>query len=774
MQNDLTQELGTNFIEYAVAVNTDRAIPDARSGLKPVAKRIIYDMWLNKNYSNKPYVKCARIYGDVMGRFHPHGDTSIYGALVRLSQPWALRYPLIDFHGNQGNICGDGPAAGRYTEARLAKVSEEGLLAGIKKQNVEFIPNYDETEEEPVTLPAIFPNLLCNPNSGIGVAMACNWAPHNLGEVATAIKDYLDGNEPMLPGPDFPTGGIVINKDDIPGIMRTGHGSVKVRGRYEIKGKKIIFYEIPFGTLVENILNQIGEVCEKKEIETIKDVHDETNKKGVRIVIECKTADDCPSTVAKLFAKTDLQSSFSYNQVALVGKTPTELNLKQCIQIYVAHNLECIQKEAKYDIAKAKARLEIVQGLIKALEDIDNIIAMIKESESPKDASEKLMAKYKFTEPQVKAILGMKLSSLARLQKIELNKEQEELTSNIKDLSDIIESKLRREEVLVERLDELVKKFGDKRRTDLEQIEVPKEDKEIEEIVPEDVVVVMTQTGYIKRVPTKSFRIQKRGGKGTKTKDDALLDMIKTNTIDALMVFTDAGKMYRIIVDNIPQGTNATKGVLIHTLIKLDQNEKVMAVTSLHRTSQPGFVIFFTKKGLIKKSRLEEYTGVKRSTGIQAIKLKEGDSIANIIFQDEEDLIIATKAGMGIKIPSKDINAIGRVTSGVKGINLKDGDEVLKGLPIHKDTDTLMIVGENGLAKRIKYDEMPTQNRGGRGVSIYPSSIAGVAMVDDEDSLLLVGTSTICVATNEVPVQSRIAQGVKMIKDGEVYSVVKL
>jgi DNA gyrase subunit A len=355
-----------------------------------------------------------------------------------------------------------------------------------------------------------------------------------------------------------------------------------------------------------------------------------------------------------------------------------------------------------------------------------------------------------------------------------LNKEQEELTSNIKDLSDIIESKLRREEVLVERLDELVKKFGDKRRTDLEQIEVPKEDKEIEEIVPEDVVVVMTQTGYIKRVPTKSFRIQKRGGKGTKTKDDALLDMIKTNTIDALMVFTDAGKMYRIIVDNIPQGTNATKGVLIHTLIKLDQNEKVMAVTSLHRTSQPGFVIFFTKKGLIKKSRLEEYTGVKRSTGIQAIKLKEGDSIANIIFQDEEDLIIATKAGMGIKIPSKDINAIGRVTSGVKGINLKDGDEVLKGLPIHKDTDTLMIVGENGLAKRIKYDEMPTQNRGGRGVSIYPSSIAGVAMVDDEDSLLLVGTSTICVATNEVPVQSRIAQGVKMIKDGEVYSVVKL
>ncbi|MBQ5475014.1 MAG: DNA gyrase subunit A, partial [Lachnospiraceae bacterium] len=371
MNNDILHELGTNFIEYAVAVNTDRAIPNATDGLKPVAKRIIYCAFKEGYSSAKPHVKCASIVGRTMADWHPHGDSSIYGALVRMAQDWVLRYPLIDFHGSKGNIDGDGPAAARYTEARLAKIAEDGLLAGIKKNKVDFIPNYSETEDEPIELPALFPNLLCNPNSGIGVAMACNWAPHNLREVAAAIYDYMDGKEPMLPGPDFPTGGIIINKNDIPTIMKTGHGSVKVRGKYIIENNNIVFTEIPYGVGTEALMTQIGEVCESGEITGVEDIRNESNKKGFRLVIECEKGAPLNTIINKLFAKTNLQNSFSYNQVALVGKTPTELNLKQCIKIYVDYNSNCIVREAMYDIQKATERLHIIIGLIKAIDIID-------------------------------------------------------------------------------------------------------------------------------------------------------------------------------------------------------------------------------------------------------------------------------------------------------------------------------------------------------------------------------------------------------------------
>ena len=775
INNDVINELGINFIEYAVAVNTDRALPDAKSGLKPVAKRILWST-LEKGYTfSKPHVKSARIVGDTMASYHPHGDSSIYGAMVRLSQPWVMRYPLIDFHGSNGNESGDGPAASRYTEARLSKLAEDGLLQGIKKRNVDFIPNYDETLEEPVTLPAIFPNLLCNPNTGIGVAMACNWLPHNLKEVAQAIYDFLDGKEPMLPGPDFPTGGIIINKNDIPSIMKTGHGSVKVRGRYNIEKNNIVFYEIPYGTTIEGILTEIGELCDTKEIEGISEIRDESNKKGIRIVIECGKATNPEGIVKKLFAKTNLQTSISYNQVALVDKTPTELNLKQAIKIYIDHNIECLKKELQFDLTKAKERLHIVEGLLIALEDIDNVIALIKKSENSSTAKDALMKKYNLSEIQAKAILAMRLSSLAKLEKLELENEKKELVSKIAEIEDILTKEERQITIIRERLTDWVKKYGDVRRTELAQIEVPKEEKEIEEVVPVDVVVVTTQSGLIKKVPVANFKVQKKGGKGVKSVDDAILSTIKTNTVDYMMFFTNEGKMYRTVVDNIPDGTNTTKGVPINTLVQLEPNEKVIAVTSLHRKTLPQFAIFITKQGLFKKTFLSEYMGVKRNAGIAAVKIKEGDSLQSILFQDEEDIIIITKKGMSIKFKSTDIGATGRATMGVKGIKLNDDDEVVAALPVHKVTDCVGIFTADGFGKKVALADFPLQTRGGKGTIVSKKDIVGAAMISDEDNILLSGNKTsICFGAGDVPLTSKSAEGNIMIKDNRVISVTKI
>ena len=779
MQNDLTKELGTNFIEYAVAVNTDRAIPNAKDGLKPVAKRILWGAEdKTKCVSSKPHVKAAKLVGDIMGTYHPHGDSSIYGALVRLSQNWVMRYPLIDFHGNNGNIIGDGPAHMRYTECRLSKLAEDGLLQGTKKNNVDFIANYDETTEEPVSLPSIFPNLLCNPNSGIGVAMACSWAPHNLGEVAAAINQYLSGEEPMLPGPDFPTGGIIINQKEIPAIMRTGHGSVKVRGKFEIDKQKIIFTEIPYGTSVEGLMTEIGEVSDAKEIEGIDNIRDESNKKGVRIVIECDKGINPSSIVNKLFAKTNLQSSFSYNQVALVDKVPTELNLKDCIKIYVDHNIDCITRETKFDLDKAIDRLEIVNGLLRALEDIDNIIALIKGSENAAAAKENLIKKYQFTENQAKAILAMRLSSLAKLEKVELEQEAKELENKIQDLKDILANENRQKDILKSRLADLVKKYGDARRTELTHIEVKPEDKIIEEVIPEDCVVILSQTGDIKRVPKNSFKVQRKNGKGVKTKDDVIMSTISTNTIDNLLLFTKKGKMFKIIVDEVPVGTNASKGTHVGTLINMDQDDEVIAITSLARSNTAKYVVFFTKQGLMKKTLLDEYTKVKRSTGIAAIKINDGDSIANVEFINEEDILVITKNGMSIHFESKNVNPIGRVAAGVKTIKLDENDEVVVGLPIHSDNDTVAIFSTKGYGKKTSIKEFTVQGRGGKGLVIYKPSavygqIAGATIISDNDTILLTGQpSSICIAATDLPLLTRTSFGNIMVKSN-ISSIVK-
>jgi len=775
MQNDLTKELSTNFIEYAVAVNTDRAIPDAKSGLKPVAKRILWSAFEEKRFSSKPHVKAARIVGDVMGKYHPHGDSSIYGAMVRLSQPWVMRYPLIDWHGNNGNIAGDGPAAARYTEARLSKIAEEGMLNGIKKNNVDFIPNYDETLEEPITLPSAFPNLLCNPNTGIGVAMACNWAPHNLNDVAKAITDYLDGITPMLDGPDFPTGGLIINKDDIPKIMKTGHGTVKIQARYNIEGNKIIFYEIPYGETIEGLIAQVGKACEDKEIEGISDIHDESSKK-IRIVVTCERGINPSSIVAKLYNKTNFQSSFSYNQVALIDKTPTELNLEDAIKIYVDHNLDCIVKECNFDLTKAEARLEIVNGLLKALEDIDNIIALIKASESAAAAKVNLIAKYNFTENQAKAILAMRLSSLARLEKIELEKEKAELENKINDLIDILANENRQKDILKTRLNDLVKKYGDARRTELAQIEITKEEKEKAEIIPEDVVVIVNNLNEVKRIPKKNFKAQHRRGVGVKTASESTRIMLATNTVDTLMIFTSEGKMYRLNVDKIPEGTNASRGVNLKAILKLDDKEIIQEIASARGEKPADYVVFFTKNGLVKKTKFEEYVNTKKTTGIQAIKIKDNDELAFVRFMnDDEKIILVTEEGYAIKFTFDDIKPIGRLTSGVKGINLRDGDGITGAINFSSNNDYVVLITKEGKSKRMLISDFTIQNRGGRGsmaLKLDPDDYVAAALRATEKDLVLIAgkPNSICVPVNEISIQSKLGGGTKIIERSVVES----
>ena len=772
--NDILHELGTNFIEYAVSVNTDRAIPESKSGLKPVARRILWGSYVGGRTSNKAHVKCARIVGDVMGSLHPHGDSSIYGALVRLAQPWVMRYPLIDFHGSCGNQNGDGAAAMRYTEARLAKITEDGMLAGIKKKNVDFAPTYDDADEEPITLPAVFPNLLCNPNTGIGVAIACNWLPHNLKEVANAIYDYIDGKEPMLPGPDFPTGGIVINKNDIPNIMRTGHGSIKLRGKYNIEKNKIVFYEIPYGVTIEDLLANIAEVCNNKEIEGISEIRDESNKKGIRVVIECQKGIEPSSLINKLFAKTKLQISISYNQIALVDKTPVELNLKDCCKIYVDHNIDCLKKELNFDLNKAEDRLHIIEGLLIALEDIDNVIALIKKSSDSTKAKEALITKYSLSEIQAKSILAMRLSSLAHMEKVELENEKKELVDKIADIKDVLTNHARQLSMIKDNLSAIVNKYGDNRRTELAQISVKPEEKEIAEVIPENVVVTLTQNGLIKKVPTSSFKVQRRGGKGVKSADESIMEMISTNTVDTLMFFTNKGKMYRTIVDNIPTGTNASKGIAINTIVNLENDERVIAMSSLYRKTNAKYVVFVTKQGLFKKTYIEEYMKTNRNNGIAAIKLKEGDSVVGVTFLDEEDVILITKGGYAIHFETKSINPIGRLTSGVKGIKLSENDEVENILPIHKTTDSIAIIGKDGLGKKMELSDFPLQGRGGKGIIIYKGAdIVGSEMIADEDNLLLVGDKTLCISTKDIPMLGKTAVGNILIK-GNVSKVVKL
>lgn len=710
------------------------------------------------------------------------GDVAIYETFARMSQPWINNVPEVDWHGNNGSqYTGPECASARYTEARLSKLIEKGMFEGIKKNNVKMIPNYSEDMEWPEVLPAIFPRLLVNGCQGIGSTIANTWLPNSLTDVTAIIIKYMTTGELDFSNlyPSFPTKGIIINKKDIYKIYKEGKGKVILRGRAEVKKDKILITELPYQVYAQPFVEKITEMAIKDELTGIEAVYNKSGKDKLLIEIEC--SENAEKVLRQLYAKTDLQKSYNANQWALVGKTPKLLNLKEYLDIYLAHNNECITKEFQYDKEKAAARLNIVEGLIKALEDIDNIIALIKGSESAAAAKQKLIEMYQLNENQAKAILDMKLSRLAKLEKVELMTEKQELMNTIDYCEKVINSKEERQSIISTRLTQLTTICQNNRMTEVTDIEIEKEDKEVAAVPPEDVVVILNRAGEIKRIPKASFKVQKRNGKGIKSTDEAILSTISTNTIDNLMLFTNKGRMFKILVDNIPVGTNVTKGTSIDTLIKTEPGEKVVAASSVDSKADIKYVVFITAQGVIKKTSIEEYKSVRRGgSGIIATKINEGDSIIDVLFMKEEELVLITKNGMSIRFETKSINAIGRTAIGVKSIKLGEGDKVVAAIPVSKEDEVIAAFVENGLGKKVLVKEIPLQGRVGKGLSFYKtSSVTGPVVkgifVKDDDNILIAGQpNSICINASEIPLLGRTAQGNILLKDSKIQSVTKI
>ena len=787
LNTPIINEVEQSFIDYSMSVITDRAIPSAEDGLKPVARRILWDMFDKGYLNNKKHVKCAQPVGDTMGRFHPHGDSSIYGALVYLSQPWNMRYPLISFHGNNGSRDGHEPAAYRYTECKLSKAGED-MLADIKKNTCDWQPAYTEEEDEPIYLPGIFPNLIVNGTTGIAVAMACSFAPHNINEVMDAIT-YLTENPEVevkdllrfVKGPDFPTGGTVINKDELATAYLTGKGRARIRAEYVIETKagkdSIVFTSIPYKVSKIDLIAEIDKLCEEKKLEGITEIYDDSPKGGVRLVVELAKGVSAEPIIAKLFKMTRLEDTYSFNQVALVDKKPQLLNLKQLLQIYIDHQKDVLLRKTKFEADKVSAKIHILEGLLKALEDIDNIIALIKKSESAAAAKTALMEKYSFSEAQAKAILDMKLSKLAKLEKVEIEKDLAELNQELAKLNTILQNPIPE---MLNIFKDIKKKYGDERRTTITQVATTKEDKEIEFVEPEKCVVIMTEGGLIKRVPSASFRTQKRNGKGVKTQDDITNAVIRTNTIDSLMVFSNKGRMYRLLVNDIPVGTNSTKGQSVKSLIAMETDEEPAVMYSIYRDTDAQFVLFVTKNGLVKKTTLDEYVKTKKKTGIAAITIKEGDELAAVSLIKDEPLVLVTANGMSIKFDSKEIAPTSRTTSGVKGITLNKDDSIVAALPVRNGNDHLAVFVSSGLCKKFELSELPLQKRAGKGLLCYKptdatGNVVSAVLVDNTDNILVLGDrSSICISAQEIPTLGRASVGNQVIKNSKVNSVCKV
>ena len=788
---DLKERMETFYIDYAMSVIASRALPDVRDGLKPVQRRILYAMTELNNGPDKPHRKCARIVGDTMGKYHPHGDSSIYGALVNMAQDWNMRYTLVDGHGNFGSVDGDGAAAMRYTEARLSKISME-MMADINKDTVDFVPNFDDTEKEPVVMPARFPNLLVNGTTGIAVGMATNIPPHNLRETIDGVVKIIDNRVKndratdieeimnIIKGPDFPTGAMILGRSGIHQAYRTGRGKIKVRAVTNIEtmpsGKqRIIVTELPYMVNKAKLIEKIAELVKEKKIEGISDLRDESSREGMRVVIEIKKGANANVVLNLLYKHTQLQDTFGVIMLALVNNEPVVLNILQMLELYLKHQEEVVTRRTRFELNKAEERAHILQGLLIALDHIDEVIRIIRSSENVSVAKTRLMEAFGLSEAQAQAIVDMRLRTLTGLEREKLQNEYDELMKRIAYLKSILADEKVLLGVVREEIIEIRDKFGDERRT---SIGIDDDEITVDDMIkPENVVISMTGLGYIKRMTMDNFRIQNRGGHGikgmTKLEEDSIDRLMITNTHDYILFFTNRGRVFRLKGYEIPEASRTARGTAIINMLLLDAEEKITAMIPFKEYEDNQYLIMATRSGLVKKTSVMEYENIRKS-GLIAINLREDDELIGVkLIGPNDRIFLITQGGMSICFTESDVRATGRASMGVIGIGLEEGDIVVS-MQASYEGSHMLIVSEKGLGKRTPLDEFNVQHRGGKGLKCYKiteksGKIVGAKCVNEDDELMIITTEGVIIrmTVNNISILKRITSGVKLVQLGE-------
>ncbi|EIT66452.1 DNA gyrase subunit A [Lactococcus garvieae] len=781
---NLAEEMKTSFRDYAMSVIVARALPDVRDGLKPVHRRILYGMNELGTTPDKPHKKSARITGDVMGKYHPHGDSSIYEAMVRMAQWWSYRHMLVDGHGNFGSMDGDGAAAQRYTEARMSKIALE-MLRDINKNTVDFVDNYDGTEREPEVLPARFPNLLVNGTTGIAVGMATNIPPHNLGETIDAVDLLMENPEAttrdlmeVLPGPDFPTGALVMGKSGIRRAYETGKGSITLRAKTEIEelpgGKeRIVVTEFPYMVNKSKVHEHIVRLAQEKRIEGITACRDESSREGVRLVVEVRRDASAHVILNNLFKLTQLQTSFGFNMLAIEKGTPKILSLKQILTDYIEHQIEVVERRTRFDKARAEARAHILEGLRIALDNIDRMITIIRESATDAIAQKAMMDEFQLSDKQSQAILDMRLRRLTGLERDKIENEYQELIALIADLADILAKPERVKAIIREELGEIRRKFADKRRTELLVGEVLNlEDEDL--IEEEDVLITLSNKGYIKRLSNDEFRAQKRGGRGVQgmnmSDDDFVQHLVSTSTHDHLLFFTNLGRVYRMKGYEIPEYGRAAKGLPIVNLLKLDEGEKIQTVINVVKSDEERYLFFTTRKGLVKRTNTQQFANI-RTNGLKALNLREGDELINVLLTSgKENIIIGTHNGFSVRFEEAVVRDMGRSATGVKGVSLREGDFVV-GTAIVHDEQEVLVISEKGLGKRTIASEYPVKGRGGKGIKVMnitdrTGKLAGLTAINGDEDIMVITDTGVVIRTSvdNISQTGRAAQGVKIMR----------
>lgn len=784
---DLKKTMENSYIDYAMSVIAARALPDVRDGLKPVQRRVLFSMIELNNGPDKPHRKCARIVGDTMGKYHPHGDSSIYGSLVNMAQPWSTRYPLVDGHGNFGSVDGDGAAAMRYTEARLSKISME-MLADINKDTVNFAPNFDETEREPTVLPSRYPNLLVNGTTGIAVGMATNIPPHNLREIINAVVKMIDNRvidkretdiEELLnivKGPDFPTGGIILGTRGIDSAYRTGRGKVRVRGITDIEtmanGKsRIIVTELPYMVNKARLIEKIADLVRDKKIDGITDLRDESDRDGMRIVVELRRDANANVIMNLLYKHTQLQDTFGVIMLALVNNEPRVMNIHDMLKYYIKHQEEVVTRRTQYDLNKAEERDHILQGLLIALDNIDEVIKIMRSSRTTAEAKERLMERFLLSEVQAQAIADMRLRALTGLEREKLENEHRELMAKIEELKAILGNENLLLGVIKEEIMIIAEKYGDERKT---SIGFDEYDISMEDLIPRDnTVIAMTKLGYIKRMTVDNFRSQNRGGRGIKgmqtIEEDFIEDLLVTTTHHYIMFFTNYGRVYRLKAYEVPEASRTARGTAIINLLQLNPGEKISAIIPIKDYEEDKNLFMVTRKGIVKKTSILEYSNVRKN-GLAAINLREEDELIEVKSTDRDtDIFLITKHGMCIRFKETDVRATGRTSMGVIGMNLSDRDRII-GMQLDHQGDSLLIVSENGMGKRTYLEEFTVQKRGGKGVKCYKITektgyVVGVKAVTDNHEIMMITSEGIIIQLRmeDISTLGRITSGVKMI-----------